>query len=290
MDGNRQCNLCDAPGTYEGAKEVGRVRSNVRRFLDESFTVWRCTNCGSLHSLEDIDYAEYYRDYPMQAQPLDFVARRFFSQRLRQLQAAGVGKNSRILDYGCGNGTFVRFLRERGYDKAEGYDPYSTTFGDPKVLSDRFDVVTSQDVIEHVPDPRAYLEELRAMVKPRGLLAIGTPDASKLRIDDPLDGVGRLHQPFHRHLLTRDVLASLMTQKNYSVVHEAGRFYVDTWFPFLNSSFLFRYMQSTGGAVEAGFEPIQFGRIMSTPSLLLHGLFGRVLAKAQDTLIIARAP
>ena len=289
MDGNRICNLCDVPGTFEGAQDVGRVRSNVRRFLHEQFTVWRCTNCGSLHSLEDIDYSEYYRDYPLQAQKLDFAARRFFSQRLAELRTAGVQREDSILDYGCGNGGFVRFLRERGYAKAHGYDPYSSTFGDRKILADRFDVVASQDVIEHVPSPKDYLKELRSMVRPGGLLAIGTPDAAALRIDDPLDESGRLHQPFHRHLITRDLLAQLMTQGGDTIVHEAERYYVDTWVPFLNSGFLFRYMHTTGGAIDAGLEPIRLRVILTTPTLLIQGLLGRFLQKRQDLLFVVRA-
>ncbi len=284
---NRVCNLCEAPSTIDEAHELGRVRSNVRRFLNEVFTVWRCRNCESLHSLEAIDYAEYYRDYPMQAQSFDFVARRFLSQRLKHLVKAGVTKQSSILDYGCGNGVFVRFLRERGYAKAEGYDPYSTTFGDRNVLAEQYDVVTSQDVVEHVPDPRAYVSELRSMVAPGGLLAIGTPDAAALHLNDP--DQARLHQPFHRHLLTRDVLARLMTNDGSAIVRESRRFYVDTWLPFLNSSFLFHYIQAAGGALEATFEPIRFELILRRPSLLLHGLFGR-LGKPKDALIIVRTP
>ncbi|MDP3493636.1 MAG: class I SAM-dependent methyltransferase [Hyphomonadaceae bacterium] len=290
MDENRICNLCEYPGTFEGARDVGRVRSNVREFLHERFTVWRCTHCGSLHSLEAIDYSRYYRDYPLRRQKLDFAARRFFSQRLSELRMAGVKPSSSILDFGCGNGSFVRFLRERGYANAQGYEPYSSEYDDPRVLKDRFDIVTSQDVLEHVPSPKDYLKELRSMVRPGGLLAVGTPDAAELRIDDPLDESGRLHQPFHRHLITRDLLAQLMTQGGATIIHEARRYYVDTWIPFLNSSFLFNYMHRTGGAIDAGLETIRLGTIMASPALLFRGLLGRFLQRKQDVLIVVRIP
>ena len=54
------CNVCDSPGTLAGATDVARVPCHVRCFRDEVFTVWRCTNCRSLHCAEDANLAEFY--------------------------------------------------------------------------------------------------------------------------------------------------------------------------------------------------------------------------------------
>lgn len=43
------CNVCEHSGTFEAAIEVNQVYSNVRKFKDHSFTVWRCPFCRSLH-------------------------------------------------------------------------------------------------------------------------------------------------------------------------------------------------------------------------------------------------
>ncbi|MFZ0010542.1 MAG: hypothetical protein WAL97_01360, partial [Halobacteriota archaeon] len=40
-----------------------QIRSSVREFGAETFTVWRCAKCGSLHATEPIDYDRYYRHY-----------------------------------------------------------------------------------------------------------------------------------------------------------------------------------------------------------------------------------
>jgi 2-polyprenyl-3-methyl-5-hydroxy-6-metoxy-1,4-benzoquinol methylase len=290
----RHCPICarKEPGGARGEAvgEEATVLSNVRRFKSESFTVWRCARCRSLHSLQDIDYARYYEDYPMQRQPLDFFARRLFASRLACMTRAGLTARDSVLDYGCGNGVFVRFLRERGFAAAQGFDPYSHAFADRAVLAQVYDCVTSQDVIEHVPDPHAFLDEVASLVRrPGGMLAIGTPDAEHIDLRDPVDHVGQLHQPHHRHILAGRELVRMVEERAFRVVRIVPRFYVDTWFPFANSSFLFRYMAAVDGTVDAGFDPIRFDLIVRSPRLLWYGLFGRLHRPRKDILVIAVA-
>lgn len=108
------CNVCDCPGTLANSPETARVASNVRKFQQDEFTVWRCANCGSLHRLEDADLEYYYQDYFLQQHQLDFFTRRGYGNRLRLLRKHGLARDASILDYGCGRGVFVSFLRQRG--------------------------------------------------------------------------------------------------------------------------------------------------------------------------------
>jgi 2-polyprenyl-3-methyl-5-hydroxy-6-metoxy-1,4-benzoquinol methylase len=284
---SRVCNICSSPRTLEESPEVATVRCNVRDFADEAYTVWRCANCGALHSLEDIDYSRFYRNYPIQRQKLDFFTRRLFASRLRELVKGGLRAEHSVLDYGCGNGAFVMYLRQRGYARAQGYDPYSTHFADPAVLERQFDVVVSQDVIEHAPDPLGFLDEIVALVHERGMLAIGTPDAARLRLSDPLDAIGRLHQPYHRHFFTRRELARHLEARGFRVTRTVQRWYVDTWFPFLNSNFLFRYVAAAGGAMDVMLDPLRPLVLIRAPSLIFHGLFGRLRQPGKDILMFA---
>jgi 2-polyprenyl-3-methyl-5-hydroxy-6-metoxy-1,4-benzoquinol methylase len=285
---SRVCNICTSPRTLEEAPEVASVRCNVREFQGETFTVWRCANCRALHSLEDIDYGRYYGRYPIQQQELDFFTRRLFASRLRELVRGGLRRTHSLLDYGCGNGAFVLYLRERGYARAEGYDPYSRRFAAPAVLQRQFDFVVSQDVIEHAPEPLRLLDELIALVQPaRGVLAIGTPDAARLRLGDPMEAVGRLHQPYHRHLFAADELARQLGARGLRVTRTVRRWYVDTWFPFLNSTFFFRYVAAAGGMMDAVFEPIRPGVIARSPMLMFYGLLGRAFQPGKDVLLFA---
>ncbi|MBN2562384.1 MAG: class I SAM-dependent methyltransferase [Phycisphaerae bacterium] len=77
----------------------------------------------------------------------------------------------RILDYGCGpEPVLVELLSRAGYD-AVGYDP---VFARDTDLSQPFDAVVAVEVFEHFAEPRAELERILALLRPRGYLAITT--------------------------------------------------------------------------------------------------------------------
>lgn len=282
-----RCPCCGASEAPDAATEAVRVRCNVREFAHQSFTVWRCSQCASLHCLEPIDYPRYYAAYPIRRQQYDFFTRRTFAKRLALLRESGLETGQSLLDYGCGSGHFVRYAREQGYD-AEGYDPYSPGFADPAVLGRKYDLVTSQDVVEHVDDPAALIAELKRHVAPGGALAIGCPDAEAIDLANPLDHVGSLHQPYHRHIYSRRELLRALGRGPWTVEVEEGRWYVDTRTPFVNSAFLFRYMQSRGGVMDAGFDPVSPLHFLRHPSLLWHGLTGGWAPRSTDMLLIAR--
>jgi len=109
------CNLCDHPGSLAGAKDVGKVPCNVRRFKEDVFTLWRCTGCGSQHCAEDADLPLYYAHYPLKDQKLTFHERIGHGNRLRLLERLGFGRQGRVLDYGCGTGMEPLHVHRRFY-------------------------------------------------------------------------------------------------------------------------------------------------------------------------------
>lgn len=92
-----------------------------------------------------------------------------------------------ILDFGCGNGNFVKFLRSKdykayGFDKSRDVTHHLTAFGIPTYLrvhdipDSYFDVITCFDVIEHTTTPQMMLNILAKKMKKRGILIITTPN------------------------------------------------------------------------------------------------------------------
>jgi SAM-dependent methyltransferase len=102
-----------------------------------------------------------------------------------------------ILDFGCGKGETVRFLRETLGINAVGVDPFgdfSETLylhkGSLTQLRDSyprqyFDAIYSIEVFEHLADPRETLADLLYFLKPGGTLLINTGTQEYLAQDDP---------------------------------------------------------------------------------------------------------
>jgi 2-polyprenyl-3-methyl-5-hydroxy-6-metoxy-1,4-benzoquinol methylase len=116
-----------------------------------------------------------------------------FNQYLHLIEKA-YGKKGRLLDVGAATGFFLDLARARGWETA-GVEPsdYAAGLGRAKGLDVRtgtldafaadkhsFDAITLWDVIEHVPDPRETMRQVRELLKPGGIVAINTPDADSL--------------------------------------------------------------------------------------------------------------
>src|SRR5687768_4863988 len=143
----------------------------------------RCA-CGVLRQAVDLDavgYADWYRTkyhdgvYTHSLRHDRDVAR-------QRLDAYGLPKGA-LLDIGAGNNAFVVEARSRGIDawgqdlaeQADGPHTYVGPLADVHFPTDYFDVVTMHDVLEHVPDPRPFLREVRRLLKPGGRLIVDFP-------------------------------------------------------------------------------------------------------------------
>jgi SAM-dependent methyltransferase len=166
---------------------------------------------------------------------------------MRILKRARLKRGTTLLDYGCGSGDFVRYAQEHGV-QAEGYDPYSEEFGDASVLDGSYKFVTAQDVLEHVDDPHALVAELKSCVAPNGCIEIGTPNADAIDPYNPLDQVGPLHQPFHRHIPSAAELQKMTSEGGWQVIEFNRDLFADTRIPFITRRFcgdLFKAVEDT---------------------------------------------
>jgi 2-polyprenyl-3-methyl-5-hydroxy-6-metoxy-1,4-benzoquinol methylase len=284
--------VCVVCGRQIGADvERATIRCNIRRFRDQLFNVWRCPHCRSIHAGDEVDLDAYYAAYPchVRRQDLNWVLRAMHRRLLGRLRRAGLRSDHAILDYGCGNGTFVEFLRERGYEGAVGFDQYSERFRDRRALEARYDLVFSQDVIEHVDDPRAQLAEFDRLTRPGGLVAIGTPNAEDIDLGAPDLRVHALHQPYHRHILSKRVLLGLGDEMDWQLLRYYKTTYSNTLIPGVNTRFAMHYCRTLGDDVELGLEPfhIEDPRVWSPKSIWL-AWFGFFFAPEIDVMAIYR--
>ena len=284
---SRACVLCGGE-TPEAAVEQTRVRSNVRVFRNEEFAIWRCMNCGSIHAKDEVDLGHYYAKYPFHDLPLDWRLHNMYRSLLGRLRSAGLKPSDKILDYGCGGGLLVQFLAKNGY-RVQGFDEYSTRFGDRRVLDQSYDCIVSQDVIEHVAAPHALLDEFARLTNPGGLIALGTPNASAIDLSRPEDFVHALHAPYHRHILSKNALIAAGEQQGWALARFYPTMYSNTRVPFLNEAFYRFYARIADDTLDALLEPIRVGALLlRTPVTLFWGFFGYFFARGTDVMAVFR--
>lgn len=117
-----------------------------------------------------------------------------------------MGSGVRILDLGCGSGDMVGILRQHGY-QAWGSDLEVQGKGDPSQFlgmdpstgqiatgDGTFDVVISNQVLEHVMDLPACFQEIRRILRPGGVSLHAFPSRWSLleqHVNVPFGGVFR---------------------------------------------------------------------------------------------------
>lgn len=283
------CNLCDARSS-EDSVETAEAKCDVRAFASERFRVWRCPGCRSIHSRDAVDLAHYYAGYPFHSPALDWRIRAICRNMCNRLTDAGVGTDAQLLDYGCGGGTLIAYLKECGFTHAVGFDEFQEGFKDRAVLDRQHTVLVSQDVIEHVLEPRELIDTFDRLVAPGGIIAIGTPNAENIDLARPEYFVHALHQPFHTHLLSRQWLLDAGAQRGWKLLRYYDREFINTLVPFVNLRFAQHYAACFDDTMDAAFEVRVDSWKLWSPLTLYYGLFGYFLSERTGGMAIFRKP
>jgi 2-polyprenyl-3-methyl-5-hydroxy-6-metoxy-1,4-benzoquinol methylase len=286
----QHCNIC---GETSDHVEEGAVRSNVRKFGSTQFRLWRCPKCLSVHAKDECDLAEAYRDYPYhqvgKQSGTRFIVDSGYRNLLRRLRKAGLRKEHKMLDYGCGGAEFLSFLRRKGYNVV-GYDEYTPEFSDTRVLDTKYDFVLSQDVIEHVAEPWEHLRTLANLLAPGGYVAIGTPNAEIFDLQNPAIYVHALHQPYHRHILSKRALLSVGERLGWQLVQAHSKMYANTLMPFSNGHFFAHFAGTGDNTLDYVMEPIRINNWkLYTLAGLYYAFFGYFHTPEDNLMAIYRA-
>src|SRR5665213_115549 len=132
--------------------------------------------------------------------------------------------NGRVLEIGCGDGMFLLPLRELGWEiHAIEPDPAAAekaarnvgariwpgTVETAQATENTFDAVVSMHAIEHVYDPRIFIERAANFLRPGGFLYVVTPNFHSLARRTYGQDWHALDPPRHLNLLTPKSLESI---------------------------------------------------------------------------------
>tara|TARA_R110002049_G_scaffold252264_2_gene427276 strand:+ start:14208 stop:15086 length:879 start_codon:yes stop_codon:yes gene_type:complete len=150
--------------------------------------IYSCNNCGFHQCMTMPDVLEYYENMD------DPVYEMTRSQRaIQEKNILDVLKRfdtgDMLLDVGAGSGIMVEVATQAGYQACGvepsialqrkagelGHDVISGTI-DSLQQDNKYDVITSIDVLEHVSDPVDFLKKINQFLDKEGLAIIVTPD------------------------------------------------------------------------------------------------------------------
>ncbi len=262
METKIECGLCSAEkfkDLYDETR-LWRVHQGQRMV--------QCADCGLVqilpHTTEVVDYdRDYFIDYSVfeDGTTDNSVRIELFRRRLREI--CNYVNSGRLLDVGCAKGDFLRLARDEfgwnivGLEISEWAAEYARSVYNVEVQNtpvtealfhqEEFDVIHSNHVWEHLPDPLMALQKIHQWLKPGGYLYLELPNEidnlpwyldvilGRPRAGGSLFGQRkpRTEPTPHLYFFTRTTLAQLIKKAGFEIVELRTRTdmtWPGTWF------------------------------------------------------------
>ncbi len=174
------CKVCGAPSPLFGVVDFHKscIEAQGKRLAMSGYPIYyrQCPQCAFTFTtaFDFWDWEAYrthiYNDDYIVVDP-DFVELRPVGNAHLIANSFPDAKSSiQILDYGGGNGVLAQRLRDAGFS-ASTYDPYS---GFNELPTERFELVTCFEVLEHVSTPDKTIATMVSLLKHPGAILFST--------------------------------------------------------------------------------------------------------------------
>lgn len=216
------CNVCGGALTQKFSR-VTDPRSK------EVFAIQACERCGLGQTQPAPTDPGAYYEASYHGGRHGFAGRYCARRRIRLLtQMVGAAKGRTILDIGCGDGTFLLYARDAGWNVVgTEMNPLLARNAGLAIETDLtavekrapFDCITLWHSLEHMQDVHAIIDFSRKLLHPRsGLLLLAVPDAGGLQANCFGNRWFHLDVPRHLYHFTYQSLQKLLESTGFDLV------------------------------------------------------------------------
>ena len=225
------CNVCES-------------KNSTPYLVMNGFTYQKCNNCGLVYQnprplYDDLKkrYGDNYFEYEISNQENFF---RLMKLGLRDINFNILFKDTldrkNFLDIGCATGLLLNYMKNKGWNtkgveicrqsaeygiKNFGLDIFIGTLEEAGFPDNYFDVVHFSHLIEHVPDPKALLYEVRRIMKKDSHIILTTPNADGFQARFAKEK-WRSAIPDHVYLFTKKTMRTLLINTRYRIIKQVS--------------------------------------------------------------------
>lgn len=202
-------------------KKCGHVSYNLHLSGEELFKLYNKNYfCGE-------EYSNYLADKK--------VLQKNFKLRLKVLHNfLNPNRHKHLLEIGCAYGFFLDVVSDRfdtvlGIDITQEVVSYAQEQLKLNVINNdflkydfgnqKFDVICMWDTVEHLQNPRLYLEKISKHTESGALIAITTGDIESLNARIRKDKWRLIHPPTHIHYFSKRTLSKMLNNCGFDIIY-----------------------------------------------------------------------
>lgn len=219
--------------------------NRTTKFIEPPFQIVKCGKCTLVYLGNPPDEGSIYEQYYESSEPDGakyransddpFLAELYAINTQRSARLAELKSSGSLLDVGCGRGNFIAVARDYGFDTcgidiADRAVAYARNQFKLKVdvarlddlaqSSSRFDIITLWHVLEHFVDPFKPLQQVRLLLRERGICIIEVPNLNSLKFRIAQHKwQGGNHPLYHRTFFSADTLRHALEKAGFSEVN-----------------------------------------------------------------------